>query len=86
MDIKTILREARDEVARFQWPDSDHDNARYSSSRRGPSGKVGGHNDDMSIVIQMLIHFAITKKVEHENIQVFIQNHRRRVINSTFEN
>ena len=79
LKIKSVLREARDEMCRFQYPDSDHDNVRYTKSRRGPSGKVGGRNDDMCIAIQMLIYYSITKKIEHEIVDDYVRNHQRTV-------
>jgi len=84
--IKRILKEAKDEMCRFSWPDVDHDNPRYIN-RRGPSGKVGGKNDDMSIVIQMLVFYAYTRKVEKEAMHHYIKihangNHRSNDISS----
>jgi hypothetical protein len=64
LSSRRILREAKDELVRCCWPDVDPENIRYSTRRRGPSGKVQGKNDDMCIAILMLVYFSITRRME----------------------
>lgn len=71
LGIDRILKEAQDEFIRFSWPDVDYDNTRYTR-RRGPSGKIGGKNDDMCIAIQMLVYTARTRVFEKNMIKSYI--------------
>jgi hypothetical protein len=71
LSSRRILREAKDELARFCWPDVDSENIRYSTRRSGPSGKLQGKNDDMCIAILMLVYFSITRRVERIAIEAY---------------
>jgi len=72
LSVKRILREAKDELVRFSWPDVDHDNNRYRK-QRGPSGKMGGKNDDMSIAMQMLVHYTGIRQFERETLKRYVK-------------
>lgn len=74
VSITRILREAKDELARFAWPDIDHENPRYTR-RRGPSGKIGCKNDDMCIALQMLLYYSRVRKVERAALEHYSLGH-----------
>lgn len=55
----TFLRQLRQELANFRWPDVDTESLRLMSGRvRKATGKIGGQNDDLAIVAQMFVYFA----------------------------
>lgn len=74
LSINRILREAKDELVRFCWPDVDYENIRYTK-RRGPSGKVHGKNDDMCIALLMLVYFSNIRRVERKAIDLYYEKH-----------
>jgi len=56
---ETFLRQMRQELANFRWPDVDCESLRLMSGRvRKATGKIGGQNDDMAIVAQMVVYFS----------------------------
>lgn len=76
-DISKILAEAREELCRFKWSDSDLDNIRYKSfvSKSSIGGKEGGRtNDDLAIVILMLIYYTFHALKTDEDYEQFLEN------------
>lgn len=66
---KRVLREARDELERFVWPDMDSENTRYRHQKI--TGKVGGKNDDNAIAWQMIVYYSRVREVEQEQMKVY---------------
>lgn len=78
--IDKILREAKDELLRFSWPDTDDKNPRYSR-RKCASGKFSGKNDDMAVAILMLNYYCIQRDSENKFLEYYHKN--RQVDNTT---
>jgi len=74
--VERFLREAKEELGRFMWPDVDHDNPRLKKTKIG--GKTScGKNDDVAIVTLMLVYYAKVRRRRNEMVAEYHASRNR---------